>query len=75
MLHLPVHQRSPGLLAHPAAAAAAVNQLEGGQVVGLIAQFHETAGLEQFHHVAGGAALGGTVGRAGCVRHGWGPLS
>jgi hypothetical protein len=45
--HLPLHPLPPGLLPYPAAAAAAVDQLERGQVAGVVDQLHEAAGTEQ----------------------------
>ena len=43
VFHFPVHVLTPGLLAHPAASTAALNQLKGRQVFGLVFQGHEGA--------------------------------
>ena len=53
--HLPVDQTPPGLLTHTAAAAPAADQLEGGEILGLVAQLDEGAGLKQFQHRRTGA--------------------
>ncbi len=51
MGHFQVKQVAPGLLADPAAAAATLDQLKGGQIVGMIVQPHESAGPQQFKHI------------------------
>jgi hypothetical protein len=63
----PLHLGAPGLLAHPAAAAAAAQQLEGGQVGGLVAQPHKTARVQQLQHVGRwlGVGAGGGQRQAG----------
>jgi hypothetical protein len=70
--HLPVHPQSPGLLAHPAAAAVALDQLEGGQVVGMVVEEHETAGVKQGHHLATGRWCSGGQARKTGLGHGLG---
>ena len=72
MGHLPVHPPSPGLLAHPAASALALDQLEGGQVVGMVVEEHETAGAQQCHHLAQGRSSGGGGTRKTGLSHGLG---
>ena len=72
MGHLPVHPPSPGLLAHPAAAAVALDQLEGGQVVGMVVEEHETAGAQQCHHLATGRSSSGGGTRKTGLGHGLG---
>ena len=47
MGHLPVNAPSPGLLSHPTAPSLAMDQLEGGKIIGMILETHKTAGLEQ----------------------------
>ena len=43
---------APALLAAPAATALAADHLEGGQVIGMIVQLHETAGVKQLDQLA-----------------------
>ena len=52
------HVGSPGLLAHPAASAAAVKHLERRQVAGLVVESHKATRLQQRHHLGGLAAVG-----------------
>ena len=63
MLNFPLHVGSPGLLAHPAASAAAVKHLEGRQVAGLVVESHKAARLQQRHHLGGLGAVVGHVPR------------
>jgi len=56
----PLHQLTPGLLAHPAPPSLAVDQLERGQIGRLVHQLHEAAGGQQLDHVAGSAWAGAT---------------
>ena len=72
MGHLPVHSKSPGLLTHPAASSLALDQLEGGQVVGVIMEEHETAGAQQMHQLATGRWSGGGQKRKTGLGHGLG---
>jgi len=70
--HLPVHSQSPGLLTHPAAASLALDQLEGGQVVGMVLEEHETAGVQQGHHLTADLSNGGGQKRKTGLGHGLG---
>ena len=63
----PVHQMTPRLLPNPAASPSAENQLEGGQVRGLVVQLDEAARLEQFHHI-GSFGTGREGGATGVLR-------
>jgi hypothetical protein len=49
--HLPLNETPPCLLAHPAAASPAADQLKGGQVVGMVTQPHEGAGPQQIENI------------------------
>ena len=51
MRDLPLHGLAPGLLAHPAAPAAAMDQLKRRQIVRLVLQGHEAAWLQQRYHL------------------------
>ena len=51
--NFPVDELTPGLLANPAAASPALNELKRGKVGGLVDQPHKRAGSEQLHHVGG----------------------
>jgi 23S rRNA (cytidine1920-2'-O)/16S rRNA (cytidine1409-2'-O)-methyltransferase len=64
--HFPLHQLPPGLLAHPAATALALDQLKRRQIGRLIHQFHKAPGGEQLDHI--GVAAAGTA----CTRGGHG---
>jgi len=70
--HLPMHPPSPGLLTHPAASALAVDQLERGQVVGVVMEEHEAAGVQQGHQLASGRWSGGGQKRKTGLGHGLG---
>ena len=61
MLNFPLHVGSPGLLAHPAASAAAVKHLEGRQVAGLVVESHKAARPKKRHHLGGLGAVVGHV--------------
>ena len=56
--NLPVNTASPGLLPHPAGPPLTLDQLEGGQVGGMVAEKHETAWTQQRHHLAIGLSMG-----------------
>ncbi|MEN9877832.1 MAG: hypothetical protein RLZZ158_871 [Cyanobacteriota bacterium] len=45
--HLPVDALAPGLLANPAAAAFAADQLKGREVLGMFMQLYKTAGSQR----------------------------
>ena len=51
MLDLPLHELAPSLLAHPAATAAAMDQLKRRQIVRLILQGHKASWLQQWDHL------------------------
>ena len=63
MLNFPLHVGSPGLLAHPAASPAAMKNLEGRQVAGLVIEPHKAARQQQRHHLGGFGAVVGHVPR------------
>ena len=71
MLNFPLHVGSPGLLAHPAASAAAVKHLEGRQVAGLVIEPHKAARLQQRHHLGGLGAVVGHVPRRELRQSSW----
>ena len=71
MLNFPLHMGSPGLLAHPAASAAAVKHLEGWQVAGLVVDSHKAARLQQRHHLGGLGAVVGHVPRRELRQSSW----
>ena len=49
--HLQLDQLAPGLLPDPAATATTMDQLEGGQVVGMIRKKHEGSWPQQLEHL------------------------
>ena len=71
MLNFPLHVGSPGLLAHPAASAAAVKHLERRQVAGLVVESHKAARLQQRHHLGGLGAVVGHVPRRKLRQSSW----
>ena len=68
MLHFPLNVGSPRLLAHPAAAAAAVQHLKRWQVGGLIVEPYKAAGPQQRHHLGGLGAVVGHVPACGLIK-------
>ena len=52
MGHLLLNKLSPGLLSDPAAAATAMDQLERGQVLGMVRQTNKGSRPEQLKHLA-----------------------
>ena len=67
MLNFPLNMGTPGLLAHPAAAPAAVQNLKGWEVGRLVVEPHEAARSQQRHHLGSLGAVGGHVPRYGLV--------
>ena len=53
VFHFPLNRLSPGLLTHPAATTAALNQFKRRQVVGLVLQRHKASRPQQRHHLGG----------------------
>ena len=51
MLHFPVHELSPGLLADPTPTTSTLNHLKRRQIARLVVQGDEAPRTQQLHHI------------------------